>query len=482
MQNTYLILTLVRKPSIGLEIHVELDTETKMFCACPNNPDERHPNVNVCPVCLGHPGTLPTINKKAVESVIKMGLALGGMVADRAHFDRKSYFYPDLPKGYQISQYDEPFIVGGELNGVRIRRIHLEEDTGRLIHATHQKSPYSLVDFNRAGIPLAELVTEPDITSADQAVAFAREFQLILRYLGISRADMEKGQMRIEANVSLSASRRMGTKVEVKNINSFRSVRDAILYELERQKKVLEENKEVVQETRGWVDDKRITKSQRIKESAHDYRYFPEPDLPPLNMAEFDIKKLETDLPELPKTKRERLKKEYGLSKESVNLLVEDKKTSGYFEEAASEFASRISNPDYEILFNCLTGDLRGLMNEAGIGFDELKITPERLAHFVGLVKTGELSSKLAKTVLADMFVSGKDPETIKREGDFELIDDESELRTVAERVITKNKKAVVDYRNGKEEALKFLVGQMMAQTGDRANPEESARILKAIL
>ena len=346
------------EPTIGLEVHVELGTQTKMFCACPNDPDERHPNVNVCPVCLSHPGTLPVINLQAVEAVVALGFALGSSIAERSHFDRKSYFYPDLPKGYQISQYEEPLVTGGELVGVCITRVHLEEDTGRLVHSSDGSS--TLVDFNRAGIPLMELVTEPDIKSAEQAVEFAREFQLILRYIGISRADMEKGQMRIEANVSLPTDGRMGTKVELKNINSFRAVHNAIVYELERQAKVLEEGERVIQETRGWSEEKGKTYSQRTKESAHDYRYFPEPDLPPLDMSELNLDSIRASVPELPEAKRERFRAEYGLGNDAVDLLVLDRDGAEFFEEAASELKSRTNKVSYEPLYNYLVGDLRG--------------------------------------------------------------------------------------------------------------------------
>ena len=295
------------KPTIGLEIHAELKTRTKMFCDSLNDPDEKHPNVNVCPVCLGHPGTLPAANKQAIEHVIKVGLALGGKINPVSKFDRKNYFYPDLPKGYQISQYDEPLVLGGDLLGVRIRRIHLEEDTGRLLHESSPSAgsgrPASLVDFNRAGVPLMELVTEPDIKSANEAINFSKELQLIFRYLGVSEANMEKGELRVEANVSLNK----GTKVELKNINSFAAVRGAIAYELKRQSEVLESGGKVEQETRGWDDGKKKTVSQRTKEEAHDYRYFPEPDLPPFETNVFGIENLKISIPELPKEKRTRL-------------------------------------------------------------------------------------------------------------------------------------------------------------------------------
>jgi len=322
------------KPTIGLEIHIRLDTKTKMFCPCKNDPDENQPNVNICPICLAHPGTLPTINEEAVRKVVLFGLALGGKIAKKTNFDRKSYFYPDLPKGFQISQYDNPLVSGGELKEIRITRIHLEEDAGRLVHTEGDfveegMSKSSLVDYNRAGTPLAELVTEPDLGSAKQVVGFARELQLISRYLGISDADMEKGEMRIEANVSLN----MGTRVELKNINSFRVVSQAIGYEIARQKKLLERGEKVIQETRGWNAKNQKTWSQRSKEEAHDYRYFPEPDLPPLDLSEWDLENMKAELPELPEAKRNRFAKEFELKMEDVEPLINNKHEAEYFEE-----------------------------------------------------------------------------------------------------------------------------------------------------
>src|SRR3989344_2037104 len=290
----------IYQPTIGLEIHVELKTKSKMFCSCFNDPDEKQPNINVCPICMGHPGTLPVINEEAVKKVIKTGLALNSSIPENSKFDRKNYFYPDLPKGYQISQYDEPLCKGGFLTvdgrKIDITRVHLEEDTGKLIHPAGTE--YSLVDFNRAGIPLMELVTEPDITSAKEAKRFAEELRLILRYLGVSDADMEKGEMRVEANISLGDGKKLGTKVEIKNLNSFRSVEYGINYEIERQGKILKAGKKIVQETRGWDAAKEVTVTQRIKEAAHDYRYFPEPDLPPLQFTPEEVKKIKAKIPE----------------------------------------------------------------------------------------------------------------------------------------------------------------------------------------
>ncbi|MBI4033991.1 MAG: Asp-tRNA(Asn)/Glu-tRNA(Gln) amidotransferase subunit GatB [Candidatus Brennerbacteria bacterium] len=466
-------------PTIGLEVHVELKTKTKMFCSCLNDPGETHPNVNVCPICLGHPGTLPTANKAAVEAVIKLGLALGGKIAKSSHFDRKSYFYPDLPKGYQISQYESPLVEGGILKDVRIRRVHLEEDTGALTHARD----HSLVDFNRAGVPLMELVTEPDIKNAEEAVAFARELRLILRYLGISDADMEKGQMRIEANVSVGKGGELGTKVEVKNINSFKAVHDAIEYELERQEKLLRGGKKVAQETRGWNEVKGVTESQRTKEEAHDYRYFPEPDLPPLELSTSDVDRLKGEIPELPEAKRHRFVEEFGFNLGDIEVLIEDKAAADFFEEAASELKTYNLKPiTYNLLYNYFTSDLKGIMNDKGSVFEDLRITPEHFAHLAAMIEKGELSSRLAKDILLKMFETGEDPEVLKREEKLEFISNEAELELLAKEIIEKNPKAAGDYKKGKEEAVQFLVGQVMAKTRGQANPEVLKELLKKLL
>src|SRR3989338_4956973 len=329
-------------PTIGLEIHAELKTATKMFCNSKNDPDESRPNVNVCPVCMGNPGTLPVVNKEAVKSVLKVGLALGGELADFTEFDRKNYFYPDIPKGYQISQYKYPFVSGGELNSVKITRIHLEEDTGTSIH---EKGGYSLVDFNRAGVPLMELVTEPVIHSAKEAADFARELQLLLRYLGVAEANMEKGEMRVEAKISITPNTQhptpnnLGTKVEVKNLNSFKAVEQAIGYEIKRQVGILERGEKVIQETRGWDDDKDETFSQRQKEESHDYRYFPEPDIPKLKLSElpeFNVATLKKELPELPWIKRERYLRDFSIKSNDIEIFVQDRKLAGFFEATAN--------------------------------------------------------------------------------------------------------------------------------------------------
>src|SRR3989344_4720921 len=338
------------KPTIGLEIHAELKTNSKMFCSCKNDPDEKRPNVNICEICTAQPGTLPVANEEAIKKVIKTGLALNCTIAQDSKFDRKNYFYPDLPKGYQISQYDQPLasngslkfqVESGKFKVVRITRIHLEEDTGSLVHP--EGADYSLVNLNRAGVPLMELVTEPDITSGEEAKRFAEELQLMFRYLGVSDADMEKGLMRVEVNISLSKGKTLGTKVEIKNLNSFKVVEKSIDFEIERQQKLLEAGEKVMQETRGWHDKKEITFSQREKESAHDYRYFPEPDLPPLHFTKEYIVDIKAGLPELPAQKRDRFVEEYGLEPAPVEIFVTNKDLSEYFEKVSSEFAEWLS-------------------------------------------------------------------------------------------------------------------------------------------
>jgi len=459
------------QPTIGLEIHAELKTATKMFCDSPNNPDEKHPNVNVCPVCMGHPGCLPVMNKKAIESTIRVGLALGGKIAQVTKFDRKNYFYPDLPKGYQISQYDKPLVAGGELLGVRIRRVHLEEDTGTLSHDEEGKS---LVDFNRAGVPLMELVTEPDIESAEQAVAFAKELQRILRYLGVSDANMEKGEMRVEVNISMN----MGTKVEIKNINSFKAVEGAVAKEIERQTKLLEkgDGDKIKQETRGWDDVEKTTFSQRSKESAHEYRYFPEPDLPAFKTAGFDLLKLERELPELPEARCARFASEYGLSGAQADLLVDDEALADYYEEAASELKEKTDKPDNILLYNYLASDLAGLMKKEGLGVGEIKIPPEHLAHLVSMIVENKITSRQAKDALSEMFRGGEDAETLLK--GKESIGGDALESAIAE-TVNENPKAVLDYKNGKTASLQFLVGQVMKKTKGAAKPDELSALLK---
>lgn len=473
------------KTTIGLEIHIELNTKSKMFCSCKNDPDEKRPNTNICPVCMGHPGTLPVINGEAVRKVIKTGIALNCRVPEYSKFDRKNYFYPDLPKGYQISQYDKPLTVEGYLDvdgrRVRIRRVHLEEDTGRLIHS--DDSDYSLVDFNRAGIPLMELVTEPDMNSAKEARHFAEELQRILRYINVSDGDMEKGQLRVEANISLSPDEKLGTKAEIKNLNSFRVVEKAIDYEIKRQSEVLDKKGKIIQETRGWDENRGATFSQREKEEAQDYRYFPEPDLPPLHIIQQVVDQIKCEIPELPYQKRERFIREYELDEKSVEVYVANKDLSEYFEKTVSEMSPRLKRDELSRLIklasNYIITDLQGLFEGKPFIEKECKIDPENFAEFITLIHSGEISSKIAKMVLEEMFRTGGDPSNIIDEKGLSQITDEAEIGKAIDEVISKNPATVQDFKKGKSNAFQFLIGQVMAKTKGKANPQAVGKILK---
>ena len=485
------------KPTIGLEIHVELNTKTKMFCSCLNDPNEKRPNVNICPVCTGQPGVLPVANEKAIEKVIKTGLALNCQIPEYSKFDRKNYFYPDLPKGYQISQLYNPFCLKGflEINGrkIRIREVHLEEDTGSLVHDETENA--SLVDFNRAGVPLMELVTEPDLKSSEDARKFAEELQLILKYLNVSNADMEKGQMRIEVNISLGKGKKLGTKVEIKNLNSFRAVEKSIDYEIKRQEEVLKSKQKVVQETRGWTE-KGITVSQRGKEEAHDYRYFPEPDLPSFHVGTPEyLKKIKAEIPELPQQKRERFKKEYGLSEKEIEIFVQNKDLGEYFEKVNSELKDwvgsvemkrKITKKEQEKLIklsvNYLLTDLQFLLKGATFSEEKFPITPENFAEFITLIYEGKISSKIGKILLPEMFKKGGDPSQIIEEKCLVQITDNTEIEKKAKEVILKNQKAVEDFKKGKETALQFLIGQLMKETKGTVNPQKASDILRKLL
>ena len=477
------------KPTIGLEIHAELKTNSKMFCGCKNDPDEKRPNYNICPVCTAQPGALPVANEDAIKKVIKTGLALNCKIAEDSKFDRKNYFYPDLPKGYQISQYDQPLCEGGflEIDGhkIRITRIHLEEDTGSLNHP--EGADYSLVNLNRAGVPLMELVTEPDITSGKEARKFGQELQMILKYLGVSDADMEKGQMRVEVNISISKGKTLGTKVEIKNLNSFRVVEKAVDFEIKRQEEVLESGEKVVQETRGWHDKKEITFSQREKEEAHDYRYFPEPDLLPMHFDKDYVKEIELSMPELPDKKRGRFKKEYGLDDASVEFFVANKNLSEYFEKVVSEFEEWTEENDNhkkasKLVANYLISDIKGLLGNNEFNEAEFKVTPENFAEFIKMLYKDEISSKVAKMVLLYMFNTGADPSQIVEDNKLGRMTDDSELEKIIKEVISKNPKAVEDYKAGKQNAIQFLSGQVMAATRGTAKPEKVQELLKKLI
>jgi aspartyl-tRNA(Asn)/glutamyl-tRNA(Gln) amidotransferase subunit B len=475
------------KPTIGMEVHVELKTASKMFCDSKNGLGiEREPNVNICPVCTGQPGTLPVPNRQAIEFVQMAGLALNCEINLKSKFDRKNYFYPDLPKGYQISQYDKPLCGKGELdigNGkmIGITRIHLEEDTGKLIHP--KGVDYTLVDFNRAGVPLMELVTEPDFESGEEARIFCQKLQQICRYLGISDADMEKGMMRCEANISIykeGKEKLSGTKVEVKNINSFKFVEKAINYEIKRQTEVLEKGEKVVQETRGFDSNRNATVSQRTKESAHDYRYFPEPDIPPLEFTLEYVEELKRNLPELPDSKLKRFQEEYNLKAKDTEIIILEKDLADYFEKVVSEIKEKISCLEIssaeekviKLAVNYVITEVRKHLVENGHIISEIKITPENYAEFIGIVADGKINSSAAQTVLAEMYKTGGDPSQIIEEKNLGQMDDENELANVVDKIISGNQKSAEDYKAGKSNALQFLVGQVMSVTKGKANPK----------
>lgn len=464
------------KPTIGLEIHAELKTKTKMFCNSKNDPDEKEPNINICPVCMGHPGTLPVINKEAIRHVLRVGAALGGKLADYTEFDRKNYFYPDIPKGYQISQYKFPLVSGGSLVGVELTRVHLEEDTARSTHDAHDDE--SLVDFNRAGIPLMELVTEPLIKSAKEAGDFARELQLLLRYLDAGDANMEKGEMRVEANVSISKDEKFGTKVELKNLNSFKIVEKAIDYEIKRQEEVLESGGSIVQETRGWSEKKEETFSQRQKEESHDYRYFPDPDLPSLKLSQIeDFKNIEDTLPELPWERRERYKTDYGIKDEDIEMYVRDPEILGaFFESVAGKFSG-----DKEIIklaSNYITSDVAGKGKSIGKLIDNV----DGFVKLINMKQDGALSSSAVTEIIFIMIENGGDPETIAKEKGLVQKSDEGELKQIVEKIISENEGVVLEYKNGKEKSLQFLIGQGMKETRGSANPQVLAKLFKELI
>ncbi len=467
--------------TIGLEVHAELKTKSKMFCSSKNDPEEAHPNANICPVCMGHPGTLPVINKEAVKHVLKVGHAVNGEIADFTEWDRKNYFYPDIPKGYQISQYKYPLVKGGELAGVALTRIHLEEDTAS---SSHDTGDYSLVDFNRAGVPLMELVTEPVIHSAEHAVAFAKELQLLLRYLGAGDANMEKGEMRVEVNVSVSKTAALGTKIEVKNINSFRAVERAIEFEIKRQAELLDNGEKVVQETRGWDEVQQKTFSQRMKEDSHDYRYFPDPDLPKMKIneiPEFSKENLTRELPELPWQKRTRLVNEYSLTSDESNLFVDAVKLGRYFEDVAKAVGN--DKKLVKLATNYIISDYLGLIKKDLKPNEniEMKIGAISASDFAVLMKmVGEnkLSSRGAKDILKIMHEEGGSPEKIANDRGLLQKNDEGELTKIIEEIVKAHPQVVADYKGGKQSALQFFVGQGMKVTKGGANPE----ILKAVL
>ena len=486
------------EPVIGLEVHAELLTQSKMFCSCAVIQDyaAAQPNTHVCPVCLALPGSLPVINTRAVEFVIKTGLALNCTVGEFNIFARKNYFYPDLPKGYQISQYEYPLCQRGWLeiessNGIPmplrigVTRVHLEEDTAKLTHAEGA----SLVDFNRAGVPLMEIVSEPDLHSVDEVRAYAIKLRTLLRYIGVSSGDMEKGAVRFESNVSIrpAGSSELFTRTEIKNLNSFRALVRATEFEIARQIRVVESGGEIVQETMGWNETRGETYSQRGKEHAHDYRYFPEPDLLPLEISRDEVERIQATLPELPDAKRDRFLAQYGLSRYDASLLTAERSIANYYEACASnlgaarEYAkSQISN--FKLIANWMTGELFRLMNETGVSIEQVKIEPQDLVALVELVGAGKVNQNTAKLVFADMFATGEPPAAIIERKGLAQVSDAVELAAIVERVLDENPKQVDEYLGGKEQLFKWLLGQVMRATRGKANPQVATEALKTSL
>ena len=469
----------VYETTVGLEIHVELSTNSKMFCGC-EVAFAGEPNTRTCPVCLGLPGALPVPNEKAIEHTMKIGVALNCSIAGWSLFHRKNYFYPDMPKNYQISQYDNPLCSKGyvEIFGdfgstrVGITRVHLEEDTGKSIHVGGggriADSEYSLEDFNRAGTPLVEIVTEPDIHSAEEARVFVSELRALLESLDVSDVRMEEGSMRVDANVSVrrKGEKEFGAKVEVKNMNSIRSVGRALEYEEQRQRKALDAGETLVQETRHFDEKTGTTSSLRTKEFAFDYRYFPEPDLVPFEPAEEWVATVRGSLPELPPARRERFASEYGLGDKDIALLTTSRATAEWFEKAAGAYEG-----DAKKVVNWIIADLFGLLNEAGIELHQTKIAPEQLAGLVKLVDSGKVSGKQAKLVLQGMFESGKDAEVVASEKGLEQVSDEGAIEAVVDEVIAENADAAEKVRAGQMNTIGFLVGQVMKKSRGKANP-----------
>ncbi|MEN9649300.1 MAG: hypothetical protein RL094_267 [Candidatus Parcubacteria bacterium] len=477
-------------PVIGLEIHAELKTNSKMFCPCKNDTNEERPNVNVCPICLGHPGTLPTINKQAVKHVIKVGTAAGGQIADFTEWDRKNYFYPDIPKSYQISQYAFPLIKGGEIAGVKLTRIHLEEDTAK---SSHDKGDFSLVDFNRSSLPLMELVTEPVIHDAKTAANFAKELQLLLRYLGAGDANMEKGEMRVEANISVATEdpqgdfKKMGTKVEVKNLNSFRSVERAIEYEIKRHIDMIEAGEKLVQETRGFDETTGKTFSQRVKENSNDYRYFPDPDLPKLfvsEIPEFSHDIVKKELPELPWEKRDKFKTAFGMKDEDAEMFVQNESLRTFFEDVAAKLQAAGKIDAIKLAINYITSDIAGLIKKSDS--DALAISADHLVELLLMISSSELSSRSAKDILAmkwtDADAKDASPKALAEKHNLIQKNDPEALKKMIEESIAANPNVVADYKAGKQAALMFFVGQIMKQSKGSVNPETAKATIIELL
>ncbi|GAX91157.1 Asp-tRNA(Asn)/Glu-tRNA(Gln) amidotransferase subunit GatB [Effusibacillus lacus] len=458
---------------IGLEVHVEMKTRSKIFCGCPTH-FGAPPNTNVCPICLGHPGVLPVLNRQALELAIKASMALNCRIAEESKFDRKNYFYPDLPKAYQISQYDKPvgehgwieIEVNGETKRIGITRVHLEEDAGKSTHAPD--GTHTLVDFNRVGVPLIEIVSEPDIRTPEEARAYLEKLKAIMQYCEISDVKMEEGSLRCDANISLRpyGQKEFGTKTELKNMNSFRNVQRALEYEQSRQAKVLSEGGTIVQQTLRWDDAKNETIVMRSKEEAHDYRYFPDPDLVTMVIGREWVEEIRTTIPELPDQRKTRYVEQLGLPSYDAGVLTSAKEISDFFEETLKH------TDNAKAASNWIMGELMGHLNEAGLEIKDSKVKPDQLGKLIGLIDKGTISTKIAKTVFEEMFETGGDPERIIQEKGLVQISDEGELAKIVEEVIANNPQSVADYKAGKEKAIGALVGQAMKATKGKANPQ----------
>ena len=469
---------------IGLEVHSELKTKSKAFCSC-STEFGGEPNTHVCPVCLGMPGALPVLNKQVVEFAIRAGLAVDCEIKKFNKFDRKNYFYPDLSKNYQISQFDKPICEGGhidiEVDGqtkrIGITRIHMEEDAGKLIHsgATIKTSDSSAVDYNRAGVPLIEIVSEPDMRSSAEARAYLEKLKAILEYTEVSDCKMQEGSLRCDANISVmpEGATEFGTRAEIKNLNSFRALERAIEYEIQRQIQLVEDGGTVVQETRTWDDGKGMTLSMRSKEEAHDYRYFPEPDLVPVEIDDAWIARVKSELPELPVARKARLMQEKGLVDYDAENIVSTKAMAEYFDEAAKH------TEDSKGIANWLLGDVSAYLNSENIAIEQFPITPANLGEMVNLINKGVLSSKLAKKVFIEMLKTGKTPQALVKELGLEQISDEGAIVKIVEETLAENPQSIIDYKAGKDRALGFLVGQIMKKSRGKANPEMVNNLLK---
>jgi len=471
---------------IGLEVHVQIKTASKLFCSCPTS-FGASPNTNICPICAGYPGVLPVLNKKTVEAIVKTGLALNCRINLESVFSRKQYFYPDLPKNYQISQYEKPVAEDGILKilsselpkKIRVRRIHLEEDAGKLLHTIGAlELDYSLVDLNRTGIPLMEIVSEPDISSPKEAYGYLSTLKNILKYLEVSDCDMEKGSLRCDANISIRpvGSQSLGNRVEIKNMNSFHGVEDAVTFEIGRQAEVLNAGQRVIQETRLWDPDRRETRVMRSKEEAHDYRYFPEPDLLPLKLESEWVEQIRATLPELPEQKRARLAREYQLSEYDAEVLSSSFETAQYFETSLS-YLNSSSAP--KMISNWITTELSGRLNAANLSIENSPISPQALSELVGLILDGTISGKIAKTVFEEMWNHKKQPKQIIQEKGLTQVSDSAEIEAWVLESISKNPKAAEEFKSGKEKAIGALVGNVMKLSKGKANPELVNQILK---